>query len=273
MKNFKIKPVPLLVIALLITGLFCCRKLEYSPYQTENPDRPLNLNAKNITKLMDTESAANDTVTILYIGDTHRFYDELNALVSHANTLPQIDFLVLAGDITDFGMLEQYLKIYTLLQKLNVPYICAIGNHDLTTNGADVYAHMFGEKNFSFTYKGYKFLFHDTNGREYKFIGNVPNIYWLTSQLIDTTSRWFIGVSHVPPYSTDFDKSLEYPYVNLFASKPNFILSLHGHLHVAGDSHYYKDGVRYMTCNSVEKKNSTLLTLINGNITKQMIPY
>ncbi|MBI3883523.1 MAG: metallophosphoesterase, partial [Sphingobacteriales bacterium] len=177
------------------------------------------------------------------------------------------------GDITDFGVLEQYLTIYNILKKLHVPYISVIGNHDLTANGGKIYLQMFGEKNFSFIYKGYKFLFHDTNGREYDFNGSVPNLFWMTDQLKDEVPKWFVGVSHVPPFDPDFDKTLELPYKDLLLSKPNFILSLHGHTHHQSDSYKYEDHVRYMTCNSVEKQKSCLLKLINGKVMMQLIPY
>lgn len=151
--------------------------------------------------------------------------------------------------------------------------MCAVGNHDLAANSGEVYEKMFGEKNYSFTYKKYKFLFHDTNSREYNFNGNVPNLYWLENELKDSVPDWYIGVSHVPPYDVDFDKKLEYPYKNLFAAEPHFLLSLHGHLHDKSDSYYYDDQVRYMTSNSVEKTEAVLLKFINGEIIKQLVAY
>jgi len=159
------------------------------------------------------------------------------------------------------------------LDKLTIPYLCAIGNHDLTANGENIYNNIFGEKYFSFIYKQYKFLFHDTNGREYGFSGSTPNLWWLSEELNDTTCNWFVGISHVPPYDVDFDRVLETPYKNLFASKSNFILSLHGHLHGTSDSYYYNDNVRYMTSNSVNKSEAVILKLINGSIIKQYLAY
>jgi 3',5'-cyclic AMP phosphodiesterase CpdA len=233
----------------------------------------LDLNAKNILKLLSKPDDGRDTVTVLFIGDSHRYYDELEALIVEANRIPHLDFVILDGDITDFGLLEQFLWINQRLEKLNVPYICVIGNHDLTGNGSDVYAQLFGEKNFSFTYKKYKFLFHDSNGREYKFNGNVPNLWWLTNELNDSIPKWFIPVSHIPPFSEDYDKTLEKPYNALLASKSKCIASLHAHMHEASDSYNYNDRVRYIVCNSVEKKKSTLLKLINGQVIKSMLAY
>lgn len=261
-----------IIVALFFCFCVACDKFEYSPHQTELIEMPTDLNNKNIQHLL-TNDSGDDTVTVIYTGDSQRFYDRLTDLVSKVNTIPNVDFFIICGDIADFGLVQEYMWIYERLEKLKSPYICAIGNHDLASDNGEVFTKIFGEKNFSFTYKGCKFLFHDTNGREYDFNGTVPNISWIESQFNDTIPAWFVGVSHVPPYDADFDNALEYPYKTMLASKSKFILSLHGHLHEVGDSYYYGDGVRYMTSNSVDKEEVVMLQFINGNVIKKMIAY
>lgn len=259
----------LLFLTLILTQ--GCNKFEYSPYQTDGIKKPENLNNLNISKLLADEWVSDDTVVILFTGDSQRFYNSLDALVAKTNSISSIDMLILSGDITDFGLLQEFLWVYERLEKLNVPYLCVIGNHDLTTNGSIIYEEMFGPKNFSFSYKGYKFLFHDTNGREYNFNGTVPDITWLSGQLNDASAQWFVGVSHVPPYNEDFDNNLEVPYLELFASRPEFILSLHGHLH--GSLDMYIDHVRYITSYAMNDDECILLKLFNGNVSKEVIYY
>lgn len=253
--------------------LFACEKFEYSPYQTDNIKRPENINAVNINKLKMKEAADDDTVTILFTGDSQRFYKSLDGLVTKTNTVPGVDMLILAGDISDFALLQEFLWVYERLEKLRMPYFCVIGNHDLTANGSDIYKEMFGPKNFSFSYKGYKFLFHDTNGREYNFNSTAPDLEWLSAELKDEAANWMVGVSHVPPYDHDFDKRLEAPYKDLFSSSPRFILSLNGHLHQGGDSYYYEDHVRYITSVSVNYNECILLKLYDGKISKEILTY
>jgi 3',5'-cyclic-AMP phosphodiesterase len=262
-----------LTVILFLFLLIGCEKFEYSPYQTKNTVTPKNLNEDNINRLLATEDASDDTVTILITGDSQRFYDDLSMLVKKANKIPDIDFLLLAGDISDFSLLQEFLWINNRLKDLYFPYICVIGNHDLLANGSEIYMNLFGEKNFSFTYKGYKFIGHDTNSREYSFNGKIPDLPWLMEQLDDTTARWFIGISHVPPFSDDFDPSLEVHYKDLFASNPGFILSIHGHSHTTQDNFYYNDHVRYIITNAVEKKEFLILKLIDGKIFKELVPY
>lgn len=259
------------LILLLLFG--ACQKFEYSPYQVKDSGSSDSLNAVNLRKLMAAEPLGDDTVTVLFSGDCQRFYDELEPLVDKVNGNPGIDFLIMDGDISDFGLLKEFEWIYARLNKLHVPYLCAIGNHDLTSRGGEVYTSVFGEKNYSFKYKGYKFLFHNTNGREYNFNGSAPNMWWLSDQLKDSTASWFVGVSHVPPYDADFDNTLEMPYKNLFSQTPNLIASLHGHVGSFYDGHYYKDHVRYIQGNTVDKREAVLLKMINGTILLQKIPY
>jgi 3',5'-cyclic AMP phosphodiesterase CpdA len=218
------------------------------------------------------EKGSDDTVTILFTGDSQRFYSSLDALVQKSNSISDIDFLVLAGDISDFALLQEFMWVYNRLERLRVPYFCVIGNHDLTANGSQIYTEMFGPKNFSFNYKGYKFLFHDTNGREYDFNGSVPDVDWISEEMNDS-AKWFVGVSHVPPYDVDFDKSLEEKYHNTLSKDPRFILALNGHQHNGGDSFYYDDNVRYITSYAVDHNQCLLLKLINGKIIKQVISY
>lgn len=259
-----------IVITVVITA---CGKFEYSPYQTSVNEMPRDLNNYNLSKLLATEQSADDTVTILYTGDSQRFYDELHDLVRTVNTLPNIDFMIISGDIADFAVLQEYLWVYRELQELKVPYLCAIGNHDLLARGEEIYTNIFGSKNYAFRYKDYKFLFHDTNGREYGFNGLVPDINWINDALSDTIPQWFVAVSHVPPYDQDFDNQLEDSYKNTLSAGGKTILSLHGHQHNTSDSYFYGDGVRYMTSNAVEKRQAVLLKLINGYVIKQFIAY
>ncbi len=96
-----------IVLALFTTA---CDKFEYSPYQTDNPNRPDNLNAKNINELLSREKESDDTVRFIFTGDSQRFYDELKDLVNKGNSLPNIDFLILAGDISDFGLRHSLVR-------------------------------------------------------------------------------------------------------------------------------------------------------------------
>jgi 3',5'-cyclic-AMP phosphodiesterase len=193
--------------------------------------------------------------------------------VQKANTLASIDFVILAGDITDFGLLKEYKLIDRMLSKLDKPYISVIGNHDVLAHGEEVYKHMFGPTDFSFVYRDVKFIMHNTNGREYPE-GNVPDMTWLKQEFADDDmAKFYIAVSHIPPFDPDFDSTLVQPYTELLSNRSNVLVSLHGHIHKHKDGYPYEDGVRYITSYSFEQKSFLLLQIVNGELIKTIIDY
>jgi Icc protein len=264
-------------IFLLIVVWYCfmgCENFEYSPNQAFDNDTPVNLNAKNLERLLKTTSV-DDTVTIAFVGDSQRFYDEADDFVNKVNNFSSVDFIILAGDITDFGLLSEYEWIHDSFSRLHAPYIGVIGNHDVVANGENVFTRMFGPLNFSFVYGGIKFVVHNTNSREY--LGeNVPDLNWLRNEMKredNTAHQYVVGVSHVPPTNGDFNSRLVQPYAELLASTPGFLVSLHGHIHDHSDHYPFNDGVRYITSYAFPQRSFVMLKLVNGTVIKEEIPY
>jgi 3',5'-cyclic-AMP phosphodiesterase len=260
----------LIIYGGLFMAFVSCALFEYSPNQQFDEDSPTDLNSQNLNKLLAT--TPDDTLTIAFIGDIQRFYDELEAFVIHVNSLPEVDLVIVAGDVSDFGLLQEFEWVYDRLRKLKVPYLAVVGNHDVINGKEDVFERFFGPLNFSFAYDQYTFLFHNTNSREYK-TPIVPDLNWLSQALREATTSYIIGVSHVTPYNVDFNKDLEQPYHRLFASDPRVILSLHGHEHRHSDTFYYEDHVRYMVSQDMSDREFVLLKLVNQNIWKELVPF
>jgi 3',5'-cyclic-AMP phosphodiesterase len=261
-------------IFLFFLILAACNSFEYSPNQVFDSNAPRNLNKINLRKL-EPKAPDDDTVTIAFVGDSQRFYDDVEDFVEKVNTMPSVDFVLLAGDITDFGLLREYEWIQNEFSALHAPYLAVIGNHDVVGNGEDVFRRMFGPLNYSFVYDSIKFVVHNTNSREY-VSQNVPNLEWLEGELdkeTDNQVKYFVGVSHVPPMDADFNPSLVEAYSGLFAETPGFLVSLHGHVHEHTDDYPYNDGVRYITSFAFNQRSFVLLRIVNGEIEKQLIEY
>ncbi len=251
--------------------LISCDSFEYSPNQVYDKTSKVALNAKNLELLYSLPQ--DDTVTIAFVGDSQRFYDELDLFIDTVNNIAAVDFVLLAGDISDFGLLEEFELINAMLERLQKPYLGVVGNHDVVARGEEVFERMFGPLNFSFHYGGVKFVAHNTNGKEY-FTGNVPDLKWLGRQLTRSdTSKYLVTVSHVPPFSSDFDEKLIDGYTNLLHESPGLLVSLHGHIHTHKDGYPYNDGVRYMTTHSFDKRSFVLLRIYNGQIDYRLIDY
>lgn len=243
-----------LFIFLVITS---CNKIEYSPNQVFNKKSPVDLNKRNLEKIAERQQNSNDdTIRFILSGDTQRAYNQSVDLVRIINQHHQnLDFLILNGDISDFGLLQEMVWIASIFDGLKIPYIGVIGNHDLVANGKRIYERMFGELNFSFIYKSVKFICHDTNSREYKFNGTVPNIPWLQSELqTGDNVKGIISISHIPPRSEDFDANLRTDYEDLLNNNPKMLASLHAHENIGEAFYTHPKGIPFIVTNAVQNR-------------------
>ncbi len=254
-------------IILLTLILFSCNRFEFSHYQIK-PDEE-NINKKNVELILKSET---DTVKIAVIGDSQRFYTSTSETVKKINNTPDINFVIHTGDLVDFGLQKEYNWIHELLSKLNYPYVAVVGNHDLIGNGGDIYKLMYGEFNFSFRYAGNKFIFLNTNAREFGFDLQVPNISWLDSQLSDTSNyNQAIIVNHVPAGNVDFNSHLEDEYIETLRKYKKVILSINGHNHAFAYSEPYNDGIPYLNSYSTSTQKFVLLKIWDGDFSIETI--
>lgn len=257
-----------LLLVLFVMG--CSDVFEYSPNQVFDKDSEVNLNLRNLEALY--AAPQDDTIAIAFVGDSQRFYDELEKFIDAVNQIPSLDFVLLAGDITDFGLLEEYEQVHERLERINKPYFGIIGNHDVLAKGEETFERMYGPLNFSFTYQRVKFILHNTNSREYS-PGTIPDMQWLADAFSqDEAADHFVTVSHIPPFDGDFDRSLEMSYASML-KKNKVLLSLHGHIHQYKDGYPYNDGVRYITSPSFDTRSFILLKITSGKVYDAFVTY
>jgi len=259
----------LLVLSGLLAG---CNAFEYSPNQTFDRNSPVNLNQTAIDKLLSVQPT-NDTLKFILSGDTQRSYKEMPGFIEKVNSIDKLDFVLVAGDITEFGSFQEMEGYAERMKDTKVPVITVIGNHDLTGRGSTSYQRMFGALNFSFIYKGVKFICHDTNSREYKYNGRVPDLGWLGQTLQpDPKVKGYITVGHVPPLSEDFDQQLVSPYKTQLQNTPGFLAALYGHTHTYLTSEP-ADPFKYVVTGAIENKEFLVVTVINNKITHERVFY
>lgn len=249
---------------LVLTGLFAgCGMLEFSPNETRTPAAYRDLTRKNLDALQQRPNPlAGDTLRFVFIGDSQRFYEEAEAFVKSVNQQPGVAFVAIAGDISDFGLVREMRWVHDRLRKLSVPYLTVIGNHDQVANGREAYQQVYGPLNYSFEYGHTRFVFVDTNGREYGFNGRVPDISWLQAQLADSAGvRRQVVMSHVPPMDADFDPQLVQPYVRALGAAPRLLFELNGHRHDFGVSMPFELSVPFINSYGFEKRRYVVLTL------------
>src|SRR6056297_3054908 len=225
---------------MLFLPLQACDDLfEYSPYVIDFDEHETNLTQKNISLLLANEVP--DTLTIALAGDSHRFYDESEEVVSTINNHYDIDFFIHTGDIADFGIPRQY---------------------------------QWGDYNFSFVYGRYKFVFMNTNSREYAFNGEVPDIGWFENEISPSEDfEKAVVVFHTPPFDNDFDSELEEPFVDILTRFDNVLFATHGHLHGFNFSYPYVDEIPFVNTPSPEKKQFVIIKIFNHEFTVDPIGF
>jgi Icc protein len=244
--------------------LSSCELFEFSPSDFRGPESQTNLTQKNLDRLAKRPLAPGDTLRFVFTGDSQRFYEQAEALVKSVNQQPGLSLMIVAGDISDFGLAREMRWVDERFSKLNIPYLTVIGNHDHVGNGRAVYQRIFGPLNYSFIYGDTKFVMIDTNSREYNFNGRIPDVPWLRQQLSDLGgARRQVGVSHVPPQDSDFDPTLTEPYARSLAAAPKLVFKLNGHRHSFSIGEPFDDGVTYINSHAVEKDQYVILTVWN----------
>lgn len=272
MKSWFLPPLIKGSIVLFVIFLSACDIFEYSPNQIVLDEDEKDLNRKNIAKLKSI--VPDGTFRIVLMGDTQRFYDEVDKFVKSVNQQEGIDLVIHAGDISDFGLSQEFIWVNDIMSKLKMPYVTVIGNHDLLANGPKVYKKMFGPLNFSFIYDRVKFIFFDSNSREYSFNGLVPDIPWIEAELADSSSfDKAILVSHIPPFDADFDPVLSEKYAKLVADYPKVRLSLHGHQHSFRLEDFPDDGVTYVVSTTVGKRGYVTITIVAEEATIEKVYF
>ena len=187
-------------------------------------------------------------ITDTHIGNPNNDED-LFRTVSDINRLPDIDFVILSGDVTEFGSYDELRTSRCLLDELAVPWYVLPGNHDSnwSESGTNDFRRVFGNETFGFEYRGYKFIGLASGPNMRMGPGQIPreNLTWFFEELEKTDSGMpIIYVNHYP-----MDSGLNNWFEVMDAFKPyNVQLMLCGHGHHNKKRHF--EGVNGAMCRS-----------------------
>ena len=98
--------------------------------------------------------------------DTHistsnpRPMEDLQRSIADINQNPEIEFVVVTGDLTESGDRASIEAIKAALEQLHVPFYAASGNHETTWSESGVmdFSRVFGDSRFAFSHNGMYFI-------------------------------------------------------------------------------------------------------------------
>ena len=104
--------------------------------------------------------------TFALLTDTHistsnpKPMEDLQRSIADINRNPDIEFVVVTGDLTESGDLTSIQAIKAALDQLRVPYYAASGNHETTWSESGVmdFTRVFGDSRFAFAHAGAYFI-------------------------------------------------------------------------------------------------------------------
>jgi outer membrane protein assembly factor BamB/predicted phosphodiesterase len=144
-----------------------------------------------------------------FISDTHIgspngvAEEDLKRTVSDINSLGNMDFAIVTGDITEMGTNEEITTAKKLLDELAIPYYVIPGNHDTgwSESGGVSFITTFGYDKFAFEHKGFKFIGTASGPYVRMSDGHIPRaaVVWLDSVLNATPANQpIINANHYP---------------------------------------------------------------------------
>lgn len=150
-----------------------------------------------------------DPIKFAFISDTHigapeTAAEDLMRTVDDVNSLNDIAFVVITGDITDYGSDEELQEAKCIFDRLNKKWYIIPGNHDTkwSESGSNSFAEVFGAERFAFEAGGYWFVGCGSgpNMRMSPGLASREDVLWLDSTInqLKKTGQPLIFLNHYP---------------------------------------------------------------------------
>lgn len=255
--------------------LGACNPFEYHPYDVRLDKKYKNINQKNLERIRLADRHQ-DSVRFVFMGDSQRWYDETEDFVKAVNQRNDIDFVVHGGDISDFGMKEEFCWIHDIMNKLKVPYVAMIGNHDHLGSGGEIYKTMYGDYNFSFIYSGIKFLALNTNALEFDYSTPVPDFDFIIHEIKDSVNHPYeqtIAMMHTQPGDVVFNNNVKHIFHEYLKRFNNLRFCVHAHAHSLMVNDFFGDSIIYYGSDAMKNRNYLLFTVSKGSYEREVVYF
>ena len=142
--------------------------------------------------------------------------EDLQRSIADINQNPNIEFVVVTGDLTESGDLASITAIKNTLDELHVPFYAASGNHETTWSESGVmdFSRVFGDSRFAFSHDGKYFIGFNSGPVIRMADGHVApqDIAWLKQKLDSVSASGDAPIfvfTHYPLRNGDVDNWYE----------------------------------------------------------------
>jgi len=149
-----------------------------------------------------------DRFSFALVTDTHigsnGADEDLRRTVDDINGIDSVSFVIVSGDITEFGSDSELRMAKAILHRLEKPWYIIPGNHDTkwSESGGNSFRVVFGSEAFAFSHGGWLFVGTNSGPNMRMGPGQIPreNIVWLDSVLSVPANREMkvVSVNHYP---------------------------------------------------------------------------
>lgn len=169
----------------------------------------------------------------------------------------------------------EFEKQRDILNKLKVPYVCLLGNHDCLATGKEVFNIIFGNENFAFSAGNVRFICLNTNALEFDYTEAIPDFNFLGNELksISPAIQKTVVAMHASPYSEQFNNNIAPIFQQYIKQFPNLLFCVHGHGHTVAVNDLFQDGILYYECASINKRSYLYFTINQENYTYEVINF
>lgn len=269
----QMRRLKLSLFALVLLVCNGCEWFEEHPYDGKIHGET-HINAKNIARI-EEKCRNRETIRYAFIGDTQRSYNDTEKFVKAINARNDIDFVIHGGDVSDFGLTKEFLWMRDLMNKLKVPYVVLLGNHDCLGNGEQVFKKVFGDYNFSFLAGNTKFVCLNTNAIEFDYSIPVPDFIFIEKELADKRPEHerTVVAMHSPPFDNQFNNNVARVFQRYVTEFPQLQFCMNAHCHKYTVDDLFEDGVIYYGCEDISKHTYLLFTLTPEDYTHEMVHF
>lgn len=256
---------------LMVWLLSSCDVIDIHPYDGKI-DGDKHINSRSIARI-ESMLKGRDRIRFAVISDTQRWYDDTEDEVASINGRTDIDFVIHCGDLTDFGVTKEFEWQQVILNKLNVPYVVLLGNHDCIGSGKDVYRSMFGNENFSFVAGPTRFICLDTNALEYDFSNPVPDLDFIRGFAGDASVANTVPVMHVAPFADEFNDNVADAFNHYIHNLTNPLFCIYGHEHQTSVKDLFGDGLLYYQVTCAKYRKYVVFTVTEDDYEYEVVDY